>query len=119
MWRIKIFGKFIVWLLKKVLWAPLTIVAYMHIFLHEWKKNCREEVGLALFMYLLTILGTLCGGAIGILVLYDEPVLKPLLQSSILTSFYLATGLFAFVILLASYDKFIEEYEQSFTKLKE
>ena len=120
MWRIKIFGKFIVWLLKKALWAPLALIAYVHIFINEWKERCRDEFGLAILYYMLTTLGSMVGGIVGILVIHGEgDTTKQLLTGSMASSFYFATGIFAIVILLASYDKFIEEYEQSFTKLKE
>lgn len=119
MWRIKMFARFIVWLLKQIMKVPLAIVAYTHLFLDEWKHNCRQEFGVAILMYLLTILGSMIGGLLGILVSYGDDATKQMLTNSLVNSFYFATGVFVFVILLASYDKFIEEYERSFNILKE
>jgi tetrahydromethanopterin S-methyltransferase subunit D len=89
-------------------------------FIDEWKEQCREEFGLALLYYVLTTLCSMVGGIVGVLILNGEDdTTKQMLTSSMASSFYFATGMFICVILLASYDKFLEEYEQSFTKLKE
>lgn len=119
MYRIRIFGKFLLWLLKQLFRGPLAFLAYTHLFILGWKKECRRDFGLAMLFYLLTTTCCMVSGLVGILIMYGEEATKPLLTSSIFTSFIVSTGLFIFVILLASYDKFIEEYEQSFTKLKE
>jgi membrane protease YdiL (CAAX protease family) len=119
MWRVKMFARFIVWLLKQALWGPMTIVAYLHVYIDNWKNECRNDFVLALLFYLLTVFGSIAGGLVGILIAYGDEATKQQLQSSMATSFYLGTGVFAFVILLASYDKFIEEYERSFTILKD
>lgn len=119
MHRIRMSFKFLIWLLKKALWVPILMVAYLHMFIDSWKDECRNEFGLALFYYLLTVLCSMVGGVVGMLMVYGDEPTKSQVQSSLLTSCYLATGLFVFVILLASYDKFIEEYEESFNKLKE
>mgnify|MGYP000694524986 CR=1 FL=1 len=119
MYRIRIFGKFLLWLLKQIFHWPLTFLAYTHIFIDSWKKECRRDFGLAMLFYLLTTTCCMISGLVCILIIYGEEATKPMLTSSIFTSFIVSTGLFVFTILLASYDKFIEEYEQSFTKLKE
>ena len=119
MWRIKMYGKFIVWLLKQVMKGPITILAYFHIFINSWKKECRREFGLALLYYILVIVSSIAGGLVSTLIMYGDDVEKQMLTQSMKTSFLFATGMFIGVIVLASYDKFLEEYEQSFTKLKE
>lgn len=119
MYRIRIFGKFLVWLLKQIFHWPLAFLAYTHLFIDGWKKECRRDFGLAMLFYLLTTTCCIISGMVGVLIMYGDDTTKPMLTSSIFTSFIVSTGLFIFVILLASYDKFIEEYEQSFTKLKE
>ena len=120
MWRIKMFFRFILWLLKKVMWGPVLLLAHLHRFIDEWKEQCREEFGLALLYYMLTTLCSMVGGMVGMLIMNGEDnTTKQMVTGSLASSFYFATGIFIFVILLASYDKFIEEYEQSFNKLKE
>lgn len=120
MWRIKMFFKFILWLLKKAMWGPILLLAHLHMFIDEWKEQCREEFGLALLYYVLTTLCSMVGGIVGVLIMNGEDnTTKQMLTGSMASSFYFATGIFIAVILLASYDKFLEEYEQSFTKLKE
>lgn len=119
MWRIKIHFMFIAWLFKQMFYFPMKFLAYTHVYLDTWKHECRKDTPLAILYYLLTVLSSIVGGLVSTLIIYGDDTTKPHLQDSIATSFYFATGIFVFVILLASYDKFIEEYEQSFTKLKE
>lgn len=120
MWRLKMFGKFIVWLLKKIFKVPLMIIANLHVFLIYWKEQCREEWGMAFLLMLLTTASTTISSLLGILIFVDEAdVTKPMLQGAVIHGFYAAAGTFVFVMLLAAYDSFKEEYEQSFNRLKE
>ena len=112
------FFKFIMWLVKQMFYFPMKFLAYIHVYIDTWKNECRNEFPLACLYYLLTVLGSMIGGLVGVLITYGDDATKPQLQGSLATSFYFATGMFMFVILLASYDKFIEEYERSFTELK-
>ena len=119
MWRFKIYFKFIIWLLKQLLYFPMKFLAYTHVYIDTWKNECRDEFPLAMLYYALTVASSMAGGLVSILIMYGDDTTKEQLKNSLATSFYFATGVFIFVILLASYDKFIEEYEQSFNKLKE
>lgn len=119
MYRIRIFGKFIIWLVKQLLHIPLKLLAQLHVFINNWKNECREDFSLACMYYMLTTLASILGGLAFILIIHPDDMTRETLSNSLANSFFFATGLFIFVILLASYDKFIEEYERTFTKLKE
>lgn len=120
MWRIKMFFKFIIWLLKKIFRVPLMLVAYLHIFLDYWKDMCRRDWGMAALLMILTTACCTISSLLGVLIFIPESeVTRNMLQESIIRGFLFAVGVFVFVMLLASYEAFKEEYEQSFTKLKE
>ncbi len=120
MWRIKMFFKYIVWLLKKVFKVPLMLLAYTHLFLAYWKDMCRHDWGMATLLFVLTSACCTVSSLFGILIFVAEAdITRQMLGEATIRGFLFAVGVFVFVMLLASYEAFKEEYEQSFTKLKE
>ncbi len=120
MQRIKIFGKFILWLLKKIFKVPLMLLAHLHLYIDYWKNMCRRDWGMATLLFVLTSACCTVSALFGVLIFIPESdVTKNMLAESVIRGFLFAVGVFVVVMLLAAYEAFIEEYEQSFTKLKE
>jgi hypothetical protein len=114
------FGKFILWILKKVFKVPLMLLAHLHLYLDYWKKQCRRDWGMATLLFILTTACCTVSSLMGVLIFVDDAdITKLMLQLAVIYGFYVAVGTLVFVMLLASYEAFKEEYEQSFTKLKE
>jgi tetrahydromethanopterin S-methyltransferase subunit D len=120
MWRVKMFGKFIIWLLKKVFKVPLMAIVHVHLFIDYWKKQCRRDWGMATLLFILTSACCTVSSLFGILIFVAEAnITREMLGEATIRGFLFAVGVFIVVMLLASYEAFKEEYEQSFTKLKE
>jgi hypothetical protein len=120
MWRIKMLFKFTTWLLKKIFKVPLLAVAQIHCFLDYWKEQCRYDWGMATLMFVLTSALCMVSGLFGVLIFVPEAdVTRQMLGETVIHGFFVSVGTLVFVMLLASYDSFIEEYEETFNKLKE
>jgi hypothetical protein len=114
------FFKFTLWLLKKVFKVPLMLVAYTHLYLDYWKDQCRHDWGMAALLMVLTTASCTVSGLLGVLIFVPEAdVTRHMLGEAVIRGFLFAVGTFVVVMLLAAYEAFLEEYEQSFTKLKE
>lgn len=119
MWRIKMFFKFIYWLLmKRILVVPLKLVQLLTYFFQEWRDECRTDYGNAALLWLLTATFSMIFGLVGVFI-FSPDLTKEQLLSAVIYGLLTSCGMLFFVIMLAAYDSFIEEYEQTFTKLKE
>ena len=114
-------GKFIVWLLVKRIFAlPIKMCKLMYEFFMGWKEYCRYDWQMAAYAYLLMTCGCIMSNLIGVLIAIPESeITRDRLAEAVMHGFGFAICIFVVVMLLAAYDTFKEEYEKSFTILKE
>ena len=111
-YRLKMYGRFVLWLLKN----SVTFGGFIPEFFAAWKDSVRSSFGASVALYLVLSIVTLATSS---LIGYAEAKIneQPKIEF-LLYPFVLVTLLYFGVIISALYDIFLEDYERSFTILK-
>ena len=110
--QIKMYGLFVGWLLRKV----FTLGGRVPAFFAYWAESVTEEFSLSVFLYALTIMVSLLTNLI-VWIIYSAGEKPPGAVLGYPVVF--ATAVYACVIVTALYQVFLQEYEESFTILKQ
>ena len=110
--QMKMYGLFVGWILRKV----FTFGGRIPAFFAYWVEAVTEEFSLSAFMYLLVLLVSLLTNLI-VWIIYSAGEKPPI--AILIYALVFATSLYACVIVTALYQVFLQEYEESFTILKQ
>lgn len=109
--QLKMYGRFVLWLLNKVTTAGGTIPR----FFGYWKESVRDEFGMSILLFVIATLSSIVVSlVIGLIITNGE---KPASDYALVPLCF-NTFIYFCVIISALYDVFVEEYERTFTILK-
>lgn len=113
MMKLKMYGRFVLWLLKKV----LTLGGAATEFFKYWKEAVTREFGVSVLMFILVTIVSTVTSLLGFVVVTAAQAKPPIecFGYSVLNS----SIMYGCVIISALYDVFLKEYERTFTILKE
>ena len=111
--QFKMYCKFVLWLLKKA----VSLGGFIPEYFSTWKDSVRTEFMLSVFLWVVPTLGSIMG-AVATFFATSEDGARPGL-SVFLNPVYFTAVIYFCVIVSALYDVFLEDYEQTFTILKE
>lgn len=109
--KLKMYVRFILWILGKV----FGIFKYVPPFLQAWRTLVRTDFTTSLSAYtIMVIVSTVMSAVTGFII--DG---APVREKYIWPGFIVTTVIYLLVIIAALYQVFLEEYEKSFTILKD
>lgn len=111
--QFKMYCKFVLWLLKKA----VSFGGFIPEYFSTWKESVRTEFGMSVFLWIIPTLGAIIG-AVAVFFMTSDGTAKPAL-SVFVNPMYFTAGIYFCVIVSALYDVFLEDYERTFTILKE
>ena len=110
MLQLKMYGRFVIWLVSKL----LSFGGFVPKFFKIWKENTRHEIGLSILMFLGVMIISLSASILGWMVGTGD---KPPGQVGLVAIGFCAI-IYLCVIIATLYEVFLEEYEEPFNILK-
>lgn len=110
--QLKMYGRFVLWILRKVTTAGGTIPR----FFGYWKEAVRDEFGMSILLFVIATLTSIVVSIVAGLIMTNGE--KPA-SGYVLVPLCFNAFVYFCVIISALYDVFVEEYERTFTILKE
>jgi hypothetical protein len=111
MLQLKMYCRFVFWILKKV----FGVFKFVPVFLDGWRHAVRYEFATSMSIYTIMVIGSVTTSVVMGILRDGTPVKEQYVWSGFISS----TVLYSMVIISALYQVFLEDYEKSFTILKD